>query len=405
VSYSRVFRSAGILALALNFSTVASHANDDHVRKLRYRYVDLDQIALPTGFTSFAPSAIRDNGWVYGTLCDSTCSVTKLAYVKDDTLTALGAVSPGIMAGPVNKDGTVGGGVLIDQVNFFFRAALFQGEKVELIPPRPGEVTAGVIALNDHGVAVVISFDASFNASLLLYSEGKVSPIHFGPSLINPNFCFTFGGISRCINNREVIEGIEGPGIFNGARGFRLESRVSEAATLQPYPGDPTETLAWGQAINQRGDVLGYSFTLGATPYHERIGVWERNGVFDTYFIESDVNSFKLLFNDENLIVITLQNYGGLPPHNSYIVPRPGVRLNLADLVVNLPAGEELRLIADLNNHGDMVGSTSTGANFLLQRLEDDDHHPYPTPVAHRGPHVIPQGVAIMRNRLQFGLK
>jgi hypothetical protein len=194
-----------------------------------------------------------------------------------------------------------------------------------------------------------------------------------------------------------MIEGIEGPGIFNGARGFRFDTREGEATILHPYPGDPTETLAWGQAINERGDVLGYSFTLGVNPYHERIGEWESNGLFDTYLVESDVNSSKLLFNDGNLIVITLS--GG----SSYIVPRPGVRLNLADLVVNLPVGQELSAIADLNNHGDMIGSTSTGANFLLQRLEDDDRQAYATPAVSSARHAIPQGVAIMHSRLQLG--
>jgi hypothetical protein len=125
--------------------------------------------------------------------------------------------------------------------------------------------------------------------------------------------------------------------------------------------------------------------------------VWERNGVFDTYFVESDVNSSKLLFNEDNLIVITL---GG--PH-SYIVPRPGVRLNLADLVVNLPAGQKLSAIADLNDHGDMIGSTSTGANFLLQRLEGDDRQAYATPAASSARRAIPLGVAMMRSRLQLG--
>ena len=92
MSYFRIFRFAGVLALVLNFWTVACHADDGH--GLRYRYVALDQIALPTGFTSFFPSAIRDNGWVYGSICDSTCSITQLAYVKDGRLTALGAIPP-----------------------------------------------------------------------------------------------------------------------------------------------------------------------------------------------------------------------------------------------------------------------------------------------------------------------
>jgi hypothetical protein len=392
MSYSRIFRFAGVLALVLNLWTVASHADDGH--GLRYRYVDLDQIAVPTGFTSFFPSAIRDNGWVYGTICDSTCSITQLAYVKDGNLTAFGAISPGYLVGPVNKRGPV---------NFIVRAALFRGAKVELIPPQPGEVFASVVGLNDHDTAVVGSFDASGNQTNVLYSEGKATPIDFGASLTNPSPCFTFSGISRCINNRELIEGIEGPGIFSGARGFRFDASNGGATILNPYPGDPTETLAWGQAINQRGDVLGYSFTIGVTPYHERIGVWESNGLFDTYFVESDVNSSKLLFNDDNLIVITLQSPGASTPHNSYIVPRPGVRLNLANLVVNLPVGQELSSIADLNNHGDMIGSTSTGANFLLQRLADDDRQAYATPAVSSALHAIPRGVAIMRNRLQLG--
>jgi hypothetical protein len=403
MSYFRIFRSAGILALALNFWTVAGHADDGHGQDLRYRYVALDQIALPTGFTSFFPSAIRDNGWVYGTICDSTCSVTQLVYVKDSSLTSFGAIPPGSFTGPVNKRGAVGGAVLVDPVNFIYQAALFRGAKVELIPPQPGELFASVIGLNDHDAAVVSSFDASGNQHYVLYSKGQASPINFGPSLTNPSPCFTFSGVSRCINNRETIEGIEGPGIFNGARGFRFEPSEGEATILNPYPGDPTETLAWGQAINERGDVLGYSFTLGVTPYHERIGVWERNGLFDTYFVESDVNSSKLLFNDDNLIVITLQSPGASTPHNSYIVPRPGVRLNLADLVVNLPAGQELSSIGDLNNHGDMIGSTSTGVNFLLQRLEDDDRQAYATPAVSALRHTIPQGVAMMRSRAQLG--
>jgi hypothetical protein len=60
MSYSRIFRFAGVLALVLNFWTAAGHADDGH--GLRYRYVALDQVALPTGFTSFSPSSIRDNG-------------------------------------------------------------------------------------------------------------------------------------------------------------------------------------------------------------------------------------------------------------------------------------------------------------------------------------------------------
>lgn len=114
-------------------------------------------------------------------------------------------------------------------------------------------------------------------------------------------------------------------------------------------------------AINNRGDVLGYSFVLGD---HETIGVWDRNGHFEPYYTET-ISSNVLLFNDNNLIVIS-----AIPANDtSYIVPKPGVRLNLADLVENLPVGQNLRYILDINNHGDMIGFGDQG-DFLLERVD-----------------------------------
>ena len=56
-----------------------------------------------------------------------------------------------------------------------------------------------------------------------------------------------------------------------------------------------------------------------------------------------------------HLIVIT-----GTNDNNSYLVPKPGVRLNLADLVENLPLGSSLGAIAGINNHGDMILVTTS---------------------------------------------
>ena len=56
--------------------------------------------------------------------------------------------------------------------------------------------------------------------------------------------------------------------------------------------------------------------------------------------------------NDNNLIVITL-DFG---THTSNLVPKPGVSLDLADLVINPPAGLTLDFVTDLNNQGDMIG-------------------------------------------------
>jgi hypothetical protein len=59
-------------------------------------------------------------------------------------------------------------------------------------------------------------------------------------------------------------------------------------------------------------------------------------------------------------------------------VPKPGVRLNLADLVENLPLGQNLSEILDINNHGDMIGWSVEGFSiqdaFLLERTGVGDH-------------------------------
>lgn len=388
-----VYRFGWILAVVLNVWALGVHAQEP-----RYRYVSLDQTELPTGFTVFYPSAIQDSGRVYGSICDTAqCNVTRFAYVADGKAAVLLSVPPGSFTGPVNARGTIGASIQVDLVNGIYQAALVQGGQIELVPPQPGEVLAFVIALNDNGTALIQSYNASGGSIYVLFRGGNATPINFGPNITNPFFSFI--GTCRCINNNEIIEGTEGPGLYNGARGFRFDTRNGNATILDPFPGDPTETLAWGQAINQAGLVLGYSFVSG-TPYHERIGVWGNNGVFYTYFVET-IDSSQLLFNDNNLIVIT--EVSGSPV--SYIVPQPGVRLNLADVVVNLPVGQNLASITGLNNGGDMIGFSSTGANFLLQRLGEGDMQGYPTSVVNDAIHAIPPGVATMRNRLlsQFG--
>jgi hypothetical protein len=378
-----------VLVLTLGLWAVAGQAQE-----FRYRYVSLDQIALPPPFTFFFPAAIQDSGRVYGSVCDDLCSDPHIAFYKDGTLTVLQA-SSGFFAGPVNAGGTVGGSVLVDPINFIVQAALFRGDVVTLIPPQPGEVFAFVVALNDKDTALVESDDATGRRTFVLYSKGSTTPLDFGPTVKDPViFCCI-----RHINNRGIIAGREGPS-FNGARGFRFDPRTGKTMLLNPFAGDPTETLAWGLGINTRGDVLGYSFTVGVKPFHERIGVWDSKGDFKTYIVET-ISSNRLLFNDNNLIVITLF-LGSLSSHTSYLVPTPGVRLNLADLVGNLPPGQDLFSITDMNNKGDMIGSSFQNNNFLLQRrgeMESEAFVPAAGTAVKNKPHAIPPVIAAIRRR------
>ena len=83
-----------------------------------------------------------------------------------------------------------------------------------------------------------------------------------------------------------------------------------------------------------------------------------------------------MVWNETGLIVSSesLNNPGS--DLNSYLHPRPGLRLKLADLVVDgvLPAWT---IIMDLNSNGDMVGSGGSspfviGTSFLLERIGGD---------------------------------
>ena len=87
----------------------------------------------------------------------------------------------------VNAEGTIGGAVLTDPVNFYTQAALFRGSQVEFIARLPGEVTSSMIALNDSGMALVDSFDTNFVETLEIYKNGHATPIDFGPNVSFPS--------------------------------------------------------------------------------------------------------------------------------------------------------------------------------------------------------------------------
>jgi hypothetical protein len=330
--------------------------------EFHYHYVALDQIELPTGVAHFFPAALDKRGRVYGTACkEETCNI---AFYKDKVLTVAG---PGNVS-VVNSGGTVGGYVVTDRQPFAYQAAVFYRNQLEpeLIPPQPGEVYGDLLTLNDRNDALVESYDVTGSfighvfsgkprrgeprvATLLdfdLLTDGLIAHASF------PSRNFT----GKFLNKKGMLAGRCCGGAFESARAFRYDTRTRREEILAPLEGD---RLAWGMGINKRGDVLGYSFVL--SPYHENIGVWDRSGHFKTYFTET-ISSDGLVFNDNNLIVITLA-----PGDKSYLIPGPGGRVNLADLVEDMPAGRTLRWVYDINNHGDILGD-----GFLLERLDNN---------------------------------
>lgn len=355
------------VSLASTFGQGECLADGSPDTQYRYRYVSLSQAALPSGYASFIPAEVIDSGKVYGTLlrpddpdlCAPAIGVWQAGRVRVFSKDAFG--------GPANSHDTVAGSVVRDCTE---RLALIRKGKVELIPSLPGDLFSFTLQLTDSRIALIASF-TSDSAPLYLYRRGQVKPLPFG----------TNGGEGGArafpaINGSGTVAGTY---VQPGSSPFAPDTRAfryrSGALTL--LKPRPTEPISWGEGINQHGDVLGYSFVSGG---REAIGVWrDRPGnPFQTYFVEGTAQfrtvSNDLLWNEPGLIVIT----GSFNDPDSYIVPRPWVRLNLADITTGMPAGR-VTVITDLNDRGDLLGfnydpnTDDPVEDFLLQRLRDDE--------------------------------
>lgn len=326
---------------------------------LRFRYVDFAD-ALPPGASFFEPRAILDDGRVFGALalCDEvTCSFAVGVY-RNGRITALSRGIPN----DANERGTAGGEVVVDPGLDTRQAALFRAGRTRVLPRLPGETRSSVLRLTDAGTALVASSARSGAVTYYLTGGGRTGRLPFGPN-VGPEFG---------INERAVIAGTT---LAAGARrAFRYQPSSRRMTLLPPLAGDAGSA---GRAINARGDVLGWSYPPGSCGV-ERIGAW-RGTAFRTYVAQGGparpTHSSDLLWNRQGLVVLTRalecrSHAGG--DMNSYLVPRPGVRLKLADLVAGrLPPWTA---ITGINARGDLIGIGSDrffGLNdaFLLQRV------------------------------------
>jgi len=322
--------------------------------EFRYHYVSFTEVALPSGFVEFIPTAIDDSGRVYGAAWDTIFAEPHVAVYTDGAVAVLQSGIPVV----ANARGTAGGYV-INPGTGKLQAALFHGTTTQLIPLLPGEVQTYVVSLSDSDSVLVWSEDpAGRNRSTyrLYNNRGEIT------------FRFQLPTGSDCpscwkVNNRGIVVGTISDPSLDAFRAIRFRPPYSESQVLAPLSTD-TDSTSFG--IANSGNVLGISDKLRDQTRHS-VGIWDRNGHFTTYF---DGVIFLPLMNDENLIVLTA-NYD--TDFNSYLVPRPGVRLNLEDLLDN-PGSVETSLaqVVGINNHGDMIGYGSCSAipcpTFLLRR-------------------------------------
>jgi hypothetical protein len=339
----------GAMALTATFLATAAHADTP-----RYRYIAIDQASLPAPYTSFNPTTVVD-GRVFGTVFDDSFTIGAVAEYRHGVIT----IGPAGIAATANAADVVGGSNLSSQ------AALFDHGVTTLVPRLPGETSASVVGLGADRFALVSSTNSSFVTTFAYFLRGTETVIDFG--LPDP----VFGAFMNDVGLIGVTK--EESATDHFLHGYRYDPRTQTSTLLPPFAGDPTDVNVIIQGINQSGEVLGYSFTDFASPtYHERVGVWGRAGVFQPYF-EETINTSTLLFNDRNEIVITNSS-----DSNSYLVPTPGTRLNLASIVANVPAGLGLVQVVSIDNDGNITGfsADSTFTNFfpfLLVPVGDGD--------------------------------
>lgn len=358
---SKLAKLAFLIAACAAAWASSADAGPGSAEAFRYRYVSLDA-AVPAGYCCFTDPIIIDSGRVYGTVFQTEPETFAPFVVVYDHGT-MSVLNEG-WARTANNRGVVGGFEILDPDLGTTQAALFVGGRVKRIPHAHDETTSFVVGLTDSGIAFV---DSDGQLGRYLLARGRVTPADFGSELTQ--------GYS--INDLGIIAGTaQRPG---ANRAFRYNPWSRTMTLLEPRS---TELQSQAAAINDRGEVLGYSFTISFPPPPRCVCIW-RGTTVQPYFVEEALattgRSNRLRWNESGLIVSSA-NGGNLTSNlNAHLIVRPGVRLKVADLLVEgtLPVWTD---IVGINERGDMVGFGATdtflynSGTFLLQRVGHGTH-------------------------------
>jgi hypothetical protein len=323
----------------------ASDLRDSQSSAQRLRYTQFDITAGPATHDGWFPRGLTPQGEVIGQAfnCNEDNSVCAQDVVKRRRNGQFVVLAADFMINDVNGRGDAGGCTFNPVTSTGQAGIVRENGKLELIAPVPGEMSSCVSRVSNSGVAFVTTTDSNFVNNVYVSDRGKIRP-------------FTVQNVSvEDINDEGQIAGIQ----FNiPNRAYRFDSQSQTTTILEPLSPDPQ---SWGFAINHRGEVLGTSFDFNGSV--QRIGVWSRQNEFQTSLIATpDFIANSLSWNEQGLIVLSNTSDG-----NTYLVPSPGVRLDLAQLLTNPPAASGLQVIA-VNRNGDIVGSA--GASALLFRRD-----------------------------------
>lgn len=258
------------------------------------------------------------------------------------------------------------------------QAMLYRNGNVTPLTFLKGEFASRGISINNEGVILGISYDKKFNGKFVVSHNGKTVPIGLETALGVPADYIGFGNFNSFIggpgnkffSEDGTIVGSVYLSAVGGFRGFRFDSRNGDLTLLEPINGD---THAFAVGMNNAGDAVGYSFEFNSV---ERIGIWDQDANFNVYFTEGTAEhpniSNVLLFNASSSIVISEVLAFESDYATSYLVPKPGVRLDMTPFVVNPPYPPlsflfDIGILVAMNDGGMIVGSGFDVNTFYSQ--------------------------------------
>jgi hypothetical protein len=293
-------------------------------------------------YATWEPWVYAQNGYVYG-YADGVHDVVKLD--QNDQLTILvrefelRAINEhGVAAGCFNPPYPTSPGASP-------RAGLvLEDGTVQRVPPLPGETWSCVEALSKGGTLLVHSGDGTTWTDYVALN-GEVLPVTpDGAGLQVPP---KYSGLVA-VNDSGEVAGYFGTQGGLADRGFRYDPHTGTTSILEPLPCDQI-SLAW--AINEQGDVFGFSETPGLVKH---VGKWNRDGEFETLLTEGDAQ-FPVTgddaWNGAALVVVS-----NTTDKHTYVVQEPAEPIDLAMLLTGCSAPLSLD-VAGVNSHGDFVAT------------------------------------------------
>jgi hypothetical protein len=332
--------------------SVALWASGVRAEDYRYHYVSLTNVGL-------SPRVLDDRGRIYGSVWGGGNDYRVGVY--SDGVLRVG--QPGeVWTG--NSRGTLGGSVT-DPDTGRRHAALFRGDETIVIPGLDPDRDSAVVSLNDFDAAVVRSskIDDARSIYRVYHHERRLLTYQLPTGSDCPD-CWK-------LNNFGVLTGA----IYEPEREQFVILRFRPPYWSAPLVFEPLAGFdaVYPLGITDSGYIGGTTYTSDGTTC--RYGFWDRFGRFTQYYEGIFYNA---IMNKRGLIVVT-GNYD--TDHNSYIVPRPGERLDLVDLLDNPEDVEgSMDTITAINRRGDMIGSSNCVGDvcpqYLLERVYDVSEEP-----------------------------